>query len=93
VLDPYTLAILLIALIHIVCCLKIYVNKTLQMGFVFFLRLFQDKFNRDCNRDYFQSLRFCLFVIEHVASNRNWSHLCCNRPISAELMYLQLCFS
>jgi len=91
VLDPYTLAILLIALIHIVCCLKNYFNKTLQMGFVYFLRLFQDKFNRDCN--YFQSLRFCLFIIENVASNHNRLHMYCDRPISADSMYLQLCFS
>jgi len=26
----------------------------MQMGFVFFLSMFQEKCNRDCNRDYFQ---------------------------------------
>jgi len=26
----------------------------MQMGFVFILKTFQDKCNRDCDRDYFQ---------------------------------------
>jgi len=43
VLDPYRLVISFIALIHIVCCLKIYLHKTMQIGFAFFLRMFQDK--------------------------------------------------
>jgi len=51
--------------------LKIYFYQTMQIGFVFFLKIFQDKCKRDCNRDYFQCnrLRFCLFVtvIEQVA--------------------------
>jgi len=54
--DPYRSVISFIALIHIVCCLKIYL-QTMQMGFVFFLRMFQDKCNRDCNGDYFQCNR------------------------------------
>jgi len=40
-------------------------------GFVFFLRMFQDKCNRDCNRDYLQCNR-----------NRNRLYLCCNCPMS-----------
>jgi len=55
--DPYTLVISFIALIQIECFLKIYLHKTMQMGFVFFLRMFPDKCNRDCNRDYFQCNR------------------------------------
>jgi len=57
VLDPYRSVILFIALIHIVCCLKICLHKTMQMCFVFFLWIFQDKWNRDCNRDYLQCNR------------------------------------
>jgi len=34
VLNPYRLAILFIAFIHIVCCLKIYLHENIQMGFV-----------------------------------------------------------
>jgi len=52
--------------------------------------MFQDKCNRDCNRDYYQCNRnrlhllFCLFVFvfEHVISNCNRLHLWCNRPTS-----------
>jgi len=65
VLDPYRLEISFIALIHMVCCLKIYLQKTVQMGFVFFLRMLQDKCKRDCNRDYLQCNRdrwHCDFV-------------------------------
>jgi len=65
VLDPYRLLILSIALIRIMCCPKIYLHKTMQMGFVFFLWMFQDKCNRDCNRDYLQCNRnrlHCDFV-------------------------------
>jgi len=32
-------------------CLKIYLYQTLQMGFVFVLKMFQDKCNRHLNRD------------------------------------------
>ena len=49
VVDPYRLVISFIALIHIVCCLKIWLHQTMPMGFVFVLKMFQDK----CNRDYF----------------------------------------
>ena len=61
----------------------------MQMDFAFFLRMSQDKCNSDCNCDYFQCKRYrsdCdfLFVIEHVASNRNRLHLCCNRRMSDE---------
>jgi len=65
VLNPCRLVILFIAIIHIVCCLKLYLRETTQMGFVFFLRMFQDKCNRGCNRDYFQCNRnrlHCYFV-------------------------------
>jgi len=37
----------------------------MQMEFVFILKMFQDKCNRDCNRDYFQYNRnrlHCDFV-------------------------------
>jgi len=54
ILDRYRLVILFIALIHYICCLKMYLHQTLQMGFVFVLKMFQNKCNRDCNRDYFQ---------------------------------------
>jgi len=58
VFDPYRLVISFIALmIHIVCCLKIYLHQTMQMGFVFVLKMFQGKCNRDCNCDYFQRNR------------------------------------
>jgi len=57
VLDPYRLIILFNALSHIVCCLKMYLHQTMQMGFVFVLKMFKDKCNRDCNRDYFQCNR------------------------------------
>ena len=58
--------------------------------YAIFLRMFQDKCNRDCNRDYYQCNRnrlhlwFCLlvFVFEHVISNCNRLHLWCNRPTS-----------
>jgi len=33
------------------------VHQTMQMSFVFVLKMFPDKFNRDCNRDYFQCNR------------------------------------
>jgi len=56
-LDPYRLVISFIALIHIACCLKIYLYQTMQMGFVFSLKMFQGKCNRDCNRDCFQCNR------------------------------------
>ena len=69
VLNPHRLVISFIAFIHIVCCLTIYLHQTMQMGFVFFLRIFQDKCNRDCNRDYFQC-------------NRNRLYLWCNQPMS-----------
>jgi len=39
--------------------------------------MFQDKCNRDCNRDYFQSWLLSISFI------RNWLHLCCNRPMLA----------
>ena len=42
----------------------------MQIGFVFFLRMFQDICNRDCNCDYFQC-------------NRSRLHLCWNRSMSA----------
>jgi len=35
-----------VALIHIVCYQKIYLHKTMQMGFVFFVKVFQDNSNR-----------------------------------------------
>jgi len=57
VLDPYRLIISFIALFHMVCCLKTYLHKTTQMSFVFFLRMFQDQYNRDCDRDYLQCNR------------------------------------
>jgi len=65
--NPCRLVISFIVFIRIVYCLKLYVNVTCtQMGFVFFLRMFQDKCNRDCNRDYFQCnrnrLHFFLFI-------------------------------
>jgi len=41
VLDPHRLVISFIALIYIVSCLQIHLHKTMQMGFVFFLRTFQ----------------------------------------------------
>jgi len=65
VLDPYRLVSSFIALIHIVCCLKICLYKTMPMGIVFFLRMSQDKSNGDCNRDYLQCNRnrlHCDFV-------------------------------
>jgi len=67
VLDPDRLVISFIALIHIVRCLKIYLHTTLQIDFTFFLRMFQDKCNRDCNRDYLQCNRnrlHCNFVYQ-----------------------------
>jgi len=60
-LDPYRLVISFTAFINIVCCLKTYLHQTMQIGFVFVLKMHQDKCNRDCNRDYFQC-------------NRNWLH-------------------
>jgi len=48
-LNFYRLVISFIAFIHAVCCLKLYFPETMQMG-CFFLRMFQDK----ANRDYFQ---------------------------------------
>jgi len=51
VLDRYILGILFIALIHIV---KTYLHQTVQIVFLFVLKMFQDKCNRDCNCDYFQ---------------------------------------
>jgi len=54
---------------------NIYLHQTRQMGFAFFLRIFQDKYNRLCNGDYIQCNRnrshlwFCLFVIVYVASS------------------------
>ena len=41
------------------------IHPTIQIGFVFVLKMFQDKCNRDCNRDYFQCNRnrlHCDFV-------------------------------
>jgi len=52
-LDPYRLVISFIAFINIICCLKRYLHQTMQTGFVFVLKMFQDICNRDCNRDYF----------------------------------------
>jgi len=52
VLDLYRLVISFIAFIHILCCLKIYLHQTIQMGFVFLLKMFEDKCNHDCIRDY-----------------------------------------
>jgi len=66
VLDPYRVAILFIALIHIVYCMKIYLHQTMQMGFIFVLKMFQDKCNRDRYRDCFQCNRnrlHCYIVI------------------------------
>jgi len=60
VLDPFRLVISFIAFTNIVCCLKIYLHQTMQIGFVF-VQMFQDK----CNRDYIQSNRnrlHCDFV-------------------------------
>jgi len=61
VLDPFRLVtlILFIALIHIVCCLKIYLHQTMQtlMVFAYILKMFQDKCNRNCDRDYVQCNR------------------------------------
>jgi len=57
VLNPYRLVISFVALIHIVRCLKIFLHQTMQMFFVFVLKLFQNKCNRDCNCDYFQCNR------------------------------------
>jgi len=68
--NPCPLVISFTAFIHIVCCLKLYLRETMLMGFVFFLRMSQDKCNADCNRDCFQC-------------NRNRLHLCCNRSVSA----------
>jgi len=34
-----------------------------HMGFVFFLRMFQDKCNSDCNRDYLQCHRSRLLTM------------------------------
>jgi len=70
VLDPYRLVILFIAFIHIVCCLKIYFHQTIQMGFVFFLRIFQDKCNHDYNGDY---LAYHVIAIDYIVIlfNRN----------------------
>jgi len=56
-LDPYRLVISFIAFINIVCCLKRYLHQTMKMGFVFVLKMFQDKGNQDCNHDYFQCNR------------------------------------
>jgi len=55
--DPYCLVISFIAFVNIVCSLKIYLHQTMQMGFVLVLKMFQDKRNRDCDRDYFQCNR------------------------------------
>jgi len=52
VLDPYRVVILFIALIHIVCCMKIYLHQTMQMVFV--LKMFQDKCSRDRHGDLWQ---------------------------------------
>ena len=35
------------------CRLKIYLHQAMHMGFVFILKMFQDKYNRFCYRDYF----------------------------------------
>jgi len=51
VLDPYRLVISFIAFITIVRGLKICLHLTMQMGFVFVLKIFRDKCNRDCNHD------------------------------------------
>jgi len=71
VLDPYRLVISFIAFINCVRCLKIYLHQTMQMGFVFVLKMFQDRCNHDYKCDYFQCNR-----------NRDRLHLCCNRPMS-----------
>jgi len=45
----------------------------MQMGFVFVLKMFQDKCNHECNRDYFQSNRYrlhCDFLIRNRNRNR-----------------------
>jgi len=42
-----------IAFINIMCRLKIYLHQAMHMGFVFILKMFQDKYNRFCYRDYF----------------------------------------
>jgi len=63
VLDPYRLVISFTALIHTVCYLKIYLHETMKT--VIFLRMFQDKYNRDCN-------------CEHLQCNRNRNRLHCD---------------
>jgi len=86
VLDPYRLVISFIALIHIVCCLKMYFHQRSNhvKEYCFLLEVFQDKCNRDCSRDYFQCCRIrlhcILFIrnrnrIQQVASNRNRLYL------------------
>ena len=57
VLNLYRLIISFIAFIHIVRCLKLYLREATQMDLIAFLRMFQNKCDRDCNRDYFQCNR------------------------------------
>jgi len=38
------------------------IRESMQMGFVFCLKMFQDKCNRDCNRDY----TFSVIVIDYI---------------------------
>jgi len=47
-----------------------YLHQTMQTGFVFFLKIFQDKCNWDYDCDYFQC-NHNWFIIMHVASNHN----------------------
>jgi len=69
-LNPYRLVISFIAFINVVRCLKIYLHQTMQMGFVFVLKMFQDKCNRDCNREYLQCIVMDYIVILFIR-NRN----------------------
>jgi len=55
-----------------------YLYQTMQMGFVFFLRMSQDK----CNRGYFQYNVIDCIVILFRNRNRNRLHLWCNHPMS-----------
>jgi len=76
VLYRYKLVISFIAFINIVSCLKIYLHQTMHMGFVFVLKTFQDKCNRDCNRDRFViTFNAIVLIIDYIVilfiRNRN----------------------
>jgi len=70
VLDLYRLVISFITFINIVCCLKVYLHQTMQMRFVFVLKMFQDKCNGNCNRDHFHVIVIDYIVILFI-HNRN----------------------